>query len=135
MVRFLLHMHRNNSVFSQVGGPMMTLIVWLKTIGNHYPHLVTLFLASLRLLRFGIRLFMGTLVLKKCSIMAPLRGAQKALEQRHSGFFVQLEHDLQIELEALFDQEKLLWRQKSCSNYVASGDRNTVYFHRKVELS
>ncbi|KAK8626117.1 hypothetical protein V6N13_133769 [Hibiscus sabdariffa] len=64
--------------------------------------------------------------------MARLRGIQKALCTRRSHFLVTLETSLLLELEGLLDQEELLWRQKSCSEWITHGDRNTNYFHRRA---
>ncbi|KAK8656712.1 hypothetical protein V6N13_098653 [Hibiscus sabdariffa] len=75
----------------------------------------------------------GYIGAKKRSVIARLRGAQRALAHRHSSFLVRLEHDLQLELESLLDQEELLWRRKSRSDWVLQGDRNTAYFHRKAK--
>ncbi|KAK8663698.1 hypothetical protein V6N13_083505 [Hibiscus sabdariffa] len=75
----------------------------------------------------------GYISAKKRSVIARLRGAQRALAHRHSSFLVCLEHDLQLKLESLLDQEELLWRQKSRSDWVLQGDRNTAYFHRKAK--
>ncbi|KAK8716310.1 hypothetical protein V6N13_043625 [Hibiscus sabdariffa] len=75
----------------------------------------------------------GYIGAKKRSIIARLRGAQRALAHRHSSFLVHLEHDLQLELESLHDQEELLWRQKSRSDWVLQGDHNTAYFHRTAK--
>ncbi|KAK8658040.1 hypothetical protein V6N13_036255 [Hibiscus sabdariffa] len=75
----------------------------------------------------------GYIGAKKRSVIARLRGAQCALACRRTSFLVRLEHDLQLELESLLDQEELLWRQKSRSDWVLLGDRNTAYFHRKAK--
>ncbi|KAK8691374.1 hypothetical protein V6N13_074885 [Hibiscus sabdariffa] len=73
--------------------------------------------------------YIGT---KKRVIMARLRGIQKALCIKSSRFLINLESELMIELENILNQEELLWRQKSCSDWVISGDRNTKYFHRRA---
>ncbi|KAK8651377.1 hypothetical protein V6N13_140981 [Hibiscus sabdariffa] len=70
--------------------------------------------------------YIGT---KKRILMARLRGIQKALCTRRSHFLVSLETSLLLELEGLLDQEELLWRQKSRSEWITHGDRNTNYFH------
>ncbi|KAK8693525.1 hypothetical protein V6N13_071105 [Hibiscus sabdariffa] len=69
---------------------------------------------------------------KKRMIMARLRGAQKALCTKASRFLMKLESELLLELEKLLDQEELLWRQKSRTDWILLGDRNTRYFHRRV---
>ncbi|KAK8540358.1 hypothetical protein V6N13_038911 [Hibiscus sabdariffa] len=45
-------------------------------------------------------------------------------------FLRNLESDLLLELEHLLDHEELLWRQKSRSDWMLLGDRNTRYFHQ-----
>ncbi|KAK8585777.1 hypothetical protein V6N13_050749 [Hibiscus sabdariffa] len=75
----------------------------------------------------------GYIGAKKRSVIACLRGAQRALAYHRTSFLVCLEHDLQLELESLLDQEELLWHQKSRSDWVLQGDRNTAYFHRKAK--
>ncbi|KAK8672503.1 hypothetical protein V6N13_110871 [Hibiscus sabdariffa] len=52
----------------------------------------------------------GFIGVKKHNLMARLRGVQRALCTRHSHFLLQLEDNLLLELETLFDQEELLWR-------------------------
>ncbi|KAK8617450.1 hypothetical protein V6N13_080366 [Hibiscus sabdariffa] len=69
---------------------------------------------------------------KKRMIMARLRGAQKALCTKASRFLMKLESELLLELEKLLDQEELLWRQKSRTDWILLGDRNTRYFHRRA---
>ncbi|KAK8709215.1 hypothetical protein V6N13_060240 [Hibiscus sabdariffa] len=71
---------------------------------------------------------------RKRNMMARLRGVQRALCSRHSRFLKQLEDDLLIELESLLDQEEMLWRQKSCSDWIQLGDRNTSYFRKKAKI-
>ncbi|KAL4340570.1 hypothetical protein GQ457_08G000230 [Hibiscus cannabinus] len=74
----------------------------------------------------------GYLATKKRIVMARLRGIQRYLSTRTSRFLSALEADLLIELEHLLDQEELLWKQKSRSDWISQGDRNTSYFHRRA---
>ncbi|KAK8606369.1 hypothetical protein V6N13_030652 [Hibiscus sabdariffa] len=73
--------------------------------------------------------YVGT---KKRMLMARLRGIQKSLCCHPSRFLRRLESELLVDLEHLLDQEELLWRQKSRSDWISLGDRNTRYFHRRA---
>ncbi|KAK8644023.1 hypothetical protein V6N13_013298 [Hibiscus sabdariffa] len=59
----------------------------------------------------------GYIGAKKRIVMARLRGVQKSLCTKSSRFLSTLESDLLVELENILDQEELLWRQKSRSNW------------------
>ncbi|KAK8628178.1 hypothetical protein V6N13_063889 [Hibiscus sabdariffa] len=74
----------------------------------------------------------GYLATKKRTVMARLRGIQRYLSTRASRFLYALEVDLLIELEHLLDQEEMLWKQKSRSDWISQGDHNTSYFHRRA---
>ncbi|KAK8607450.1 hypothetical protein V6N13_053185 [Hibiscus sabdariffa] len=76
------------------------------------------------------KIMFGYLGTNKRMIMARLRGIQRTLYHRPSRFLFNLEADLLIELEHLLDQEEVLWRQKSRSDWISHSDRNTRYFHR-----
>ncbi|KAK8660939.1 hypothetical protein V6N13_051845 [Hibiscus sabdariffa] len=71
---------------------------------------------------------------KKRALMARLRGVQRTLCSRRSAFLTQLEKELLLELENILDQEEMLWRQKSRSEWIHLGDRNTSYFHKKAKI-
>lgn len=61
-----------------------------------------------------------------------LEGIQKSLEKSRSHFLENLEKDLTKELEEVCLQEELLWFQKSRSDWISLGDRNTAYYHAKA---
>ncbi|KAK8683136.1 hypothetical protein V6N13_039203 [Hibiscus sabdariffa] len=73
--------------------------------------------------------YIGT---KKRMLMARLRGIQKALCISRNHFLISLENSLLLKLETVLDQEELLWRQKSRSDWIMHGDHNTSYFHRRA---
>ncbi|KAK8683968.1 hypothetical protein V6N13_040007 [Hibiscus sabdariffa] len=69
---------------------------------------------------------------RKRSLMAHLRGIQRCLDQRRSAFLTHLESQLLLDLEQTLDQEELLWKQKSQSEWVKFGDRNIAFFHKRA---
>ncbi|KAK8669033.1 hypothetical protein V6N13_106474 [Hibiscus sabdariffa] len=77
------------------------------------------------------RVIFGSLSRRKQAIMARLRGIQKSIDKFRNPFLIHLESKLQLELEQILDQEGLLWKQKSRADWIAFGDRNTSYFHKK----
>ncbi|KAK8598499.1 hypothetical protein V6N13_094468 [Hibiscus sabdariffa] len=76
----------------------------------------------------------GHIGTRKRILQVRLRGVQRVLCTRNSSFLSNLENELLLELESLLDQEEMLWRQKSCSDWIHLGDRNTSYFHRKAKI-
>lgn len=70
---------------------------------------------------------------KKRRTFARLAGVQHNLEHHpFSPKLLHLERVLSDELETLSFQEELLWLQKSTSDWVCLGDRNTAYYHTKA---
>ena len=70
---------------------------------------------------------------KKKRILARLLGTQKGLETKpYSSFLQNLECSLREEYESICFQEELLWLQKSNSEWVCLGDKNTSYYHTKT---
>lgn len=71
----------------------------------------------------------GNVFKHKRHLLARLGGVQRALETRLNPFLYNLEKTLTAEYNAVLEQEELIWFQKSRSNWVQLGDRNTRFFH------
>lgn len=71
----------------------------------------------------------GNVQRKKRSLIARIGGIQRSLEKFRTQNMVDLERKLQIELEGVLDNEELIWKQKSRSDWLSYGDHNTNYFH------
>lgn len=52
----------------------------------------------------------------------------------HCNGLIKLEKKLRVELDEILHQEEVLWFQKSCCEWISSGDRNTKYFHRAATI-
>lgn len=70
---------------------------------------------------------------QKRKIMARLNGVQRGL-QRNENYagLKRLEKNLQHELHKILHKEELMWFQRSRGKWLADGDRNTRYYHRKI---
>jgi hypothetical protein len=65
--------------------------------------------------------------------MARMNGIQRKLHtNRHNKYLERLEHQLQRELDLVLQQEEAMWFQKSQSQWIKDGDRNTRYYHVKT---
>lgn len=64
--------------------------------------------------------------------MKELERAQRALERRFSTGLDLREKAIRIELENILNQKELFWLQKSRNNWLANGDKNTSFFHRRT---
>ncbi|KAL4304528.1 hypothetical protein GQ457_10G007360 [Hibiscus cannabinus] len=66
---------------------------------------------------------------RKNRILARLHGIEKAMEVRFRPSLLCLELKLKRELDEVPEQEESLWFQKSRSDWIELGDRNTRFFH------
>jgi len=90
-----------------------------------YPHLYHF---SVALSNWNREVF-GNLYHRKKQLWNRLAGAQLHLAQGYNPFLVKLESRLQSELDLVLDQLELLWFQKSRTEAIRDGDRNTKYYH------
>ncbi|KAL4319850.1 hypothetical protein GQ457_18G018210 [Hibiscus cannabinus] len=71
---------------------------------------------------------------RKSTLLARLRGIEKSLAKSESSFLLNLESELKAELDEVLKQEESFWQQKSRTNWVSKGDRNTSYFHASTMI-
>ena len=71
----------------------------------------------------------GNIFLRKLTLEAGISGIQWSPKMQDFTALMCLEMELHKEYDDLLMQEKLLWYQKSCENWVRLGDRNTKCFH------
>ncbi|XP_050211700.1 uncharacterized protein LOC126661863 [Mercurialis annua] len=74
----------------------------------------------------------GNIFKKKNSLLARLGEIQKALDMHHSQNLRDREKHLRIELDKVLFQEELFWFQKSRTEWITDGDRNTAFYHKNV---
>ncbi|XP_028804491.1 uncharacterized protein LOC114759480 [Neltuma alba] len=77
----------------------------------------------------------GMIGKQKRTLQRRLAGVQKALESNPlSSHLLDLEFSLVTEYENICLREELLWVQKSRSQWIQNGDRNTHYYHMKAVI-
>ncbi|KAI9076521.1 hypothetical protein K1719_041507 [Acacia pycnantha] len=84
--------------------------------------------------RWNIEHF-GAIGQRKRKLLNRIRGIQTRLENfpnNTSDFLSDLDLSLREEFENICFQEELLWLQKSSSEGICLGDRNTHYYHMKA---
>jgi hypothetical protein len=74
----------------------------------------------------------GNIFKRKRELLARLNGIQNSPHYGYSDFQDNLEKYLQDQLATTLSQEECFWYQKSRSQWIADGDRNTKYYHSKT---
>ena len=77
---------------------------------------------------------MSSSILKrgKKTLLSRIRGIQSFQEKCFNLYLSHLEGQPNKELNEMLNQKEILWRQKSKSNWIIKGDKNTQYFHTKT---
>lgn len=76
----------------------------------------------------------GNVFLRKYKLERRLEGTRKQLAMKVSRYYLDLERQLLEEWEEILHQEQLIWYQKSRSNFLLDGDRNTRYYHLATKI-
>ncbi|KAL8170626.1 hypothetical protein V2J09_022430 [Rumex salicifolius] len=66
------------------------------------------------------------------TFVARITGIRDAMERRNNRGLIDLDNKLQAELADTLAQEKTLWFQKICENWIELGDRSTKFFHNST---
>lgn len=64
--------------------------------------------------------------------MGQINGVQRTTDRKATKNLQKLAAKLNIELEQVLDLEALLWKQRSRSDWMELGNRNTKYFHSRA---
>lgn len=76
----------------------------------------------------------GHIKKRKTELLKRLNGIERASQQRPNPHLEELEKRLTEELMEVLDQEEILWFQKSRTQWLSDGDRNTSYYHAKTAI-
>ncbi|KAK8587732.1 hypothetical protein V6N12_022213 [Hibiscus sabdariffa] len=71
---------------------------------------------------------------RKHVLMVHIRGIERINEASPVPYFQELEDKLKGELTEVLRQEESLWFQRSRSEWIKGGDRNTKYYHRVAKV-
>jgi len=71
----------------------------------------------------------GNLFRRKREICARLEGIQKSPDFFHNKFLIKLEATLRKDLDEVLNQIETFWFQKSRTEAIWDGDRNTRFYH------
>ncbi|XP_028785100.1 uncharacterized protein LOC114741006 [Neltuma alba] len=75
----------------------------------------------------------GIIGRNKRTLHRRINGVQKALERNpFNSYLLEIERALLDDYENVCMQEEILWLQKSRSQWICDGDRNTHYYHTKA---
>lgn len=76
----------------------------------------------------------GDLNKKKMRLQARLEGIQRKIDQGVVNGLLRLDKELKSELDLILKQEEFICWQKSRTEWITSGERNTRYYHRIVSV-
>ena len=74
----------------------------------------------------------GNIFRQKNQLLARLAGVQRILDKRESPRHRELETVIMKELDEILLREEMLWHQKSRSEEILWGDKNTSFFHLRT---
>ncbi|XP_031131792.1 uncharacterized protein LOC116033172 [Ipomoea triloba] len=75
------------------------------------------------------RTVFGNIHYRKNNLLRRLDGIHKKMDQACHAGLVRLERKIKKELEDTLQQEEILWFQQAREDWIASGDRNTSFYH------